>query len=100
MAFINDHHAIIMNPWLDLVRVAHGLQHGNVNHSAAGISVCAIAADNFPFLLPPSALGLRRQDIINSKKLRQSLLPLFHQLCTVYFHSFFIAKKPIKTVQM
>ena len=78
MAFIDDYHAIIMNPGSDLVRAAHGLQHGNVNHSAAGISACAIAADNFPFLLPPSVPGLRRQNFINNKKLRQSLLPLFH----------------------
>ena len=59
-----------MNPWLDLVRAAHGLQHGNIDNPAAGISVCAIAADDFPFLLSPSAPWLRRQDFTNSKKLR------------------------------
>ena len=84
MAFIDDHHAVIMNPWLDLVRAAHGLQHGNIDNPVAGISVCAIAADDFPFLLSPSAPWLRRQDFNNSKKLRQPLFPLFHQLRAVY----------------
>ena len=83
MAFIYDDHAVFSEPRFDFVGITHGLQHGDIDNAAAGIFIGPIQADDFPLFLSPSALGLRRQNFVDDKKLRQSFLPLLHQLGTV-----------------
>lgn len=60
VAFIHDDHAVFPDPRFDLVGIAHGLQHGDINDAAASVLIGPVQADDFTFFLPSSALGLRR----------------------------------------
>lgn len=57
MTFVDDDHAVVADPRFDCVCVSKGLQQGNVDDAAAGISSTAVLSDQFAFLLRPRFFG-------------------------------------------
>ena len=80
MTFVDDDHAVVADPRFDCVCVSKGLQQGNVDDAAAGISSTAVLSDQFAFLFASSFLRDFRQLLSKLQELRKTFFPLLGKL--------------------